>query len=166
MPETLNYVYTTEAEIQRIWSPQGVLLRTDADEDGVSDDGVITDAVYDATDTVNLYCETWYSPNDMAENQWVRRNATWIAAHLISLLRGDPGYYHARYERCIEFLERVNEGKLQIPRLPFRFDMQPAMSNLRVDQRYTTKKIRVQPSTSVGGIGSRQDLDYWFTYET
>ena len=157
--ETLTYTYTSQTEIERIWSSAAALLRTDDDQDDVAESGVWDDIVNEATDTVNLYLEKWYEPSDMAENLWVRRAATWVGAHLLSLRRGDPGNYFDRYERIIAVLQEIWEGKRQVPRLAQRADTSPAMSNLRVDQRFAVKKIRVQESISTGGTSSRQDLD-------
>jgi hypothetical protein len=157
--ETLTYTYTTQAEIERIWSAAAGLLRADDDQDGVAESGVWDDVVNEATDTVNLYLERWYDAEDMANNLWVRRAATWIGAHLLSLRRGDSGNYFDRYERILAALQEIWEGKRQVPRLAQRADTTPAMSNLRVDQRFAIQKIRVQQSTSTGGTSSRQDLD-------
>lgn len=161
MVETLTYTYTSVAEIRRIYSTDAVNLRLDDDDDGYVSptDDVYTDLVYEATDMVNLYCEQWYDPSDMAENSWVRRQATWIACYLLSQRRGNPSQYGKRYEEIVGLLEKVQAGQLQIPRLPHRADFTPAVSNFRVDDRFQVRKTRVQPTISSGGTSSRQDLD-------
>lgn len=162
MVEILTYTYTSQAEIERIWSSAAAMLRTDDDQDGVAESGVWDDVVNEATDTINFYCEKWYEPQDMAQNLWIRRAATWIGAHLLSQRRGNPGQYTDRHDRIIAFLEEVCAGKKQVPRLAQRADFTPALSNLRVDHRFATKKIRVQQQTSTGGTSGRQDADPYY----
>ena len=43
--------------------------------------------------------------------------------------------------------------------------MTPAMSNIRVDDRYYTRKIRVNPNISTGGTTGEQDLDWWYSHD-
>ncbi|HUT88744.1 MAG TPA: phage protein Gp36 family protein [Thermoguttaceae bacterium] len=159
MVETLPQTYTSQAEIERIWSSAAALLRTDDNQDGQPEAGVWDDIVAEATDAVNFCCEKWYEPADMANNLWIRGAATRIGAYLLSQRRGDPGQYTSQYERVIADLEQVESGKKQVPRLAQRADFTPAMSNLRVDHRFATKKIRVQQQISTGGTSARQDAD-------
>lgn len=162
MVETITYTYTTADEIKRIFSTAAVELRVDDDEDGyvnTTEDDVYTDIVYDATDVINLYLEQWYDPSDMAENSWIRRQATWIGCYLLSQRRGNPSQYNKRYEEVIAQLEKIQEGKLQVPRLPHRADFTPALSNYRIDDRNQVQKIRVQPNISTGGTSARQHTD-------
>ena len=157
--ETLTYTYTSQAEIERLLSTAGALARVDDDLDGSAESGVWEDVVDEATDEINFHCEHLYEPSDMANNLWVRRRATLIGAYLLSQRRGDSGLYHERYQKLIEVLELVRDGKRQIPRLPTKDDYTPAMSNLRVDHRFGSRKIRVQRTTSTGGTSGRQNLD-------
>ncbi len=159
MVETLTYTYTTQAEIERLISAAGASLRTDDDQDGSPESGVWQDVIDEATDTINFYCESHYEPVDLTDNLWVRRSATLIGAYLLCQRRGDPGLYHDRYAKVIEMLEKVAFGRMQIPRLQTKEDFSPAASNLRVDHRFGTRKIRVQRQTSTGGTSARQDVD-------
>jgi hypothetical protein len=156
MAEAVPLLYTSQTEIERIWSANAVTLRTD--EIGSTTD-YWDEVNEEATDIVNLYASIWYEESDMYSNRFVRRLATWIGCYLVSLRRGDPGQYYAQYERVIDILEKIQKGILQIPRLGTRADITPALSNMRVDDRFSINKVRVQPSVSTGGTSSRQDLD-------
>ena len=157
--ETLSYVYTSQAEIGRVMSVAHATLSVDDDEDSVAEDSVWDDIVNDATDYINQYCERYYEPQDMADNLWVRRRASWVGAYFASMRRGNPGYFQARFDLVTHELEKVFSGLLQIPRLPTRADLSPAMSNYTVDHRYAVRKIRVNRDISVGGTYSNQHID-------
>lgn len=133
--ETLLYTYTSQDEIDSIFSELGVRLRT---EDKYSNKGpslYMEDIIDEATDFVNQYCEWRYYPEDMALNRWVRRRASWIAAYMLSQRRGNPKQFTARFKQIIEELQMINEAKLQIPRLPLRAYFKPEVSNLVVEDR-------------------------------
>lgn len=163
--ETLSYTYTTQAEIERLFSAVGALRRADDDADGVAETSVWNDVIYEATDEVNLYLERWYEPEDMANNLWIRRQASWIGAHHLSQRRGNPAIFQDAYDRATNLLEKVFMGQMQVPRLPQRSDLTPSMSNLAVDLSYVRKRIRVQQTISTGGTSSRQDQEYWIPPE-
>lgn len=157
--ETLPYVYTSQAEIKEIWS-------TVAADDRLNDPpatsplaNVLNDTINEATDTVNMYVQGYYIDSLLTTSALVRRWTSYIACHLISIRRGDPGQYTAEYERILETLDKIRQGIFQIPRLPVRDDMTPAMSNYTVDNRFSFNKIRVVPSISTGGTYPNQDVD-------
>ena len=151
--ETLTYTYTSQDEIERFLSQDGVDARTD---DLANADDWWDDLIAMATDKVNFYCERWYDPEDMASNRWIRNHATVLGAFYLSLRRADPGIYHDLYQLYVAELEEVHSGRMQVPRLPQRGDLVPSMSNLEIDERYPHRKIRVDPTTSVGQSSGRQ----------
>lgn len=159
MPETLAYTYTSQAEIERIMSPNMALDFLDHDQDGADDDDTWQDVINEATDTINMYAEVWYEAADLSNNVLVRRWASWIGAYLMSMNRGDPAMFIRRYDEVIARLEKILLGTLQIPRVPLRADMTPSMSNFAVDDRFRVNKVRVTPTNSVGGVSPTQDLD-------
>ena len=159
MVETLTHRYTTQAEIERIWSIKAAASRVDDDSDGSTESELWNDVIDEATDEVNLYAENWYDPADMVNNKWVRRQASYIGAYFLSQRRGDPGRFHQLYERIIATLEKIRDGLMQIPRLGQRENQVPSISNYRVDDRYRIAKTRVQPTISTGGTSGNQHLD-------
>jgi hypothetical protein len=162
--ETLSQVYTTQAEIERIYSNLASSLQIDdVDIDEVSD--FWTELTEDATDIINQYAESYYDPTDMVNSRWVRTRASWVGCYLLSQRRGNPSLFADRFEIIIDELQRVYRGDLIIPRLPTREDMTPAMSNVVIDDRFRVHKIRVHPTISTGGTSGKQDLSPRFPFE-
>lgn len=158
--EVLTYVYTTEAEVQRVLSATGVDLRVD-DLLGDTLSDFWTDITSEATDIINQYCELFYDPSDLYTSHWVRSRARWIGAHLLSQRRGNPALFQSRIDEIYNDLEGVFDGTLIIPRLPTREDVIPSMSNLIVDDRFRVSKTRVHPEISTGETSGRQHLSYY-----
>lgn len=159
MVESLNYVYSSEAEVKRILTTAGFTDYT-TDDRTVAD--VVADAVNMATDEVNIYCFKWYAESDLANNSFVRRLATWIACNYLTADRGDEPRYQEQYNRAIEFLKDIESGKKQLPRCPQRGDLAPCMSNYVIDDRFKKSKVRVQSETSTGPAHSQQKQDITF----
>lgn len=130
----------------------------DEDNDGLPDTDIVNDVIYEATDEVNLYAEEHYQPSALANNLWVRRCASYLGVYHASRRRADPGKYAKKYEYYIDLLQKILDGKMEIPRLPKRYDDTPALSNFKITDIVPVGKIRVQPEISSGGIGSRQHL--------
>ena len=168
----LTYVYTTRDEIERLMSGVGVRLRVDDLIDSTDPDYDASDIGYyfqelteDATLTIDQYAEGHYDPEDLVNSRWGRIRATWSGADLLSQRRGNPALFYSRYEEIIGELQQVTFGNLVIPGLPTRADLTPAMSNLRVDERFMVRKLRVMDSISTGGTSARQDFVYIYPYE-
>lgn len=159
-------VYTTKEEISRLISQAGLNLRV-SDLNGADLEAYWTELIEEATETVNQYCSWTYDRNDLAGSRWVRSRTTWIAVVLLCRRRGNPvpDSFLQRYDEILEELELVRLGLLLIPGLPLTSDLLPAMSNLRTDYRFYSRKIRVNPSISVGRTSGRQDLDWVWTYD-
>jgi phage gp36-like protein len=155
MPESITYLYTSRQEIERLIGYEGASAMTDDTLEGESEEDVWQDAIEQATDEINLFLEKWYDPSDMAENKWIRHQASWIAAYLLSQRRGNPALYERRYERILLLLEEIHKGYRQVPRLPWKADFSPAMDNVVVDHRYHIDKIRVQGRISSTGTPVR-----------
>lgn len=164
--ETLTSVYTSQDEIERLVSSEGVNLRI-SDLTGQNKIDYFTELIAEATDIINQYALIYYLAEDMADNRWVRARATWIALALLCRRRANPppATVMDRYEEILADLNAVLIGKIQIPRLGTRTENLPALSNLRVDDRFRTRKLRVNPNISSGSISSQQDLSYEYTYD-
>lgn len=163
--EHLTYLYTSQAEIERIFSSTAVDLRVDdiTAEDTTNGNTDLSDSLWeeilsDATDIINQYVELYYNPIDLYSSRWVRMRATYIGAHIVSYRRGNPSLFRDRYEQILEELTMVKDGSLIIPRLPTRDDFTPAMSNVAVNDKYYIDKIRVHPTISTGGTSGRQSI--------
>lgn len=164
--ETLTYTYTSRVEVERLISVAGVGMRV-SDLTGDNLSTYWEELIADATDTVNQYVLGWYEAEDLANNRWVRTRASWIALMQLCRRRANPvpDAVSTRYEEVIDELDRVLRGSIQVPRLGTRSDMLPSLSNVRVDDRFMSRKIRVNPNISTGSTTSDQALDFWYTYD-
>jgi len=159
---SLSYAYTSEAEIKRVISTSGFDLRVDDLADTLD---AITDIVEEATDMVNFYCGLHYNESDLETSPLVRRWTTWVACYLLSQRRGNPAIFADRMGEVLALLEEVSRHDRIIPRLPTREDLTPAMSNVHIDDKFRTHKIRVHPTISTGGTYGKQDLSPRFPFE-
>lgn len=162
--ETLTYIYTSQGEIERLLSEDFAdLMLDDLRDEGIDD--AFTDAIEDATDFMNQYLLQIYLDSDLETSRWVHSRCTWLGAYYLSQRRGNPptAILEQRKEEIEQELIKVQEGKVQIPRLPTNGNLEPGMSNYRVDDRFETNKTRVQPTISTGGTYGEQDLDPKYT---
>lgn len=144
--------YCDPGDIQRRLSIAGVQLRTqDYNISGNSAEaGVIEDVIWDATETINFYCDAIYQPQNMVQSFWVNRRCVDIAVYLLELRRGNipSGSVAATYKQAIDWLERIHSSQIEIPGIPVRHTLAPAWSNISIDQRYPIHRIRVERSIS------------------
>ena len=96
MVEVIASLYSSQSEIERLIGENGASLRADDTMDNEAESGIWDDIIAEATDTVNLYT-TQYTPAGKASNLWVRKQASWIGAYLLTLRRGDPGLFQDRF---------------------------------------------------------------------
>lgn len=160
MVEVLTNVYTSEAEIVNVLSQLGL--------DFTLDDLVeptLTQAklefIEDATDLINQFAALRYLEADMVNSRWVRSRASWLAAYLFTQRRGNPapGSVADRHERIMDELRDVREENIDIPRLATRGNFVPSISNYKIDDRFTKRKVRVETEISSGGTYPEQDAD-------
>lgn len=162
MPETITYLYTTQAEMERLYGKKG-LESLIADMGGTNIATWWQEIAADATTTIDSYASQVYAPADLYTSYWVRIRATWIGCYRASQRKGNPDLFSQRYQEIIEELEKVKTQDIIIPNIPTAADLTPAMSNVYIDARYEIDKIRVIPQISTGGTSGRQSLA-WALY--
>lgn len=162
----LPVLLSSREEVESIFSADGVTLRIDDDMDGVTDgmDGTandtqkLIDALAEASD--EAYERLWRYDNDVLEcTYYVRRRVSYIAAHLLSIRRGNPGQYCDMAERYLKDFEEIKYGRKHIPGVPQRRSYQPTMSNVVVDHRHSYAKLRVAQEISEGPTDPKQQED-------
>lgn len=158
-PTPPPYLFTSQQEIERLWSSMGAELLADDDQDGNAEDGVWDDIIYEATETVSMYCQKRYLGAALASSPWVHRAATVLGAYFLSSRRGLPERYEDRYQRVMSLLEEVLNGRLRIPNLALSSQQTPALSTYVVDDRFSQKNIRTVPGNSVGTRTADQHTD-------
>lgn len=153
--------WTSRAELESIWSALGVTLRLDDDDTGANtgyETAVLEDVICEATETARALLMHRYADAEMEFNTWVRRRVSYLAAHLLSLRRGNPAQFEARAEQVLKELRAIREGREWVPDAKPLGNMAPSLSNLTVDYRYNRSQVRIDPQTSTGGDAG--DLDY------
>ena len=157
-------VYTSKEEIETLFSIAGVVNRTD-DIPREKADQFWASLCETASREIDLYLERFYWPADLATHRLVRYWTTLVACHLLSERRGNPAQFATRYERILDMLQQIYLGIRQVPGLPLKAELAPAMSNLRIDDRFAVHKIRVVPQISVGRSYPGQQIDPSYLWE-
>lgn len=153
-----SYVYCTSADIDRKLSAAGGLARTDDTGSGSATTGVYDDAIYDATDFINVYLLGKYYDYDLATSPLVNRIATCRASLTLCERRGDPtpASLLREWKEYLDLLDRIMSGVsgASVPNLSLRADTLPTVSNTTFNARYRTNKVRVDVESSTGPIAS------------
>lgn len=119
---------TSLEELERLMSKTGVSVRIDDAATSVEEADMLNEIINDASDIIKQYTWTHYETPSLQGSQWVRRRATWIAAYILSMRRGNPGQFIDRYQNIIEELQAVFSRQLFIPGLNVRVQSVPTVS--------------------------------------
>ena len=155
---------TNEDRIQRLYGELGLGNILD-DVSSLTEDHVIDQFISDAEQTINVRIGRFFSPSNLANSDWACSRATWIAAYLISKRRGNEHYFESLYEMALRELDAMATGEIPpIADIPLRTDTLPSMSNLVVDDRFYSAKLRVKPFVSVGSSSPNRHESYFGDY--
>ena len=143
----LPYTFTSQEEIERIYSTLAVNLRVD-DLSTNNKTNLFNELVNLATSAVASYTLRYYNNANLINAAWVRRRATIIAAYYLSMRRANGTQFGMEYQRVMEELEKFltsippfipdDVGGL----VPVRTSMIPTVSRQIVDDRYRHDKLR------------------------
>ena len=115
MVEALPLLYSSQKEMELIYSELGVTLRLDDVDDDVAPQTTIAErleaVIQDATDECNEYLLHIYDAVDLNESRVVRRWCSLIACHILSRRRGNPGQFNDEYDRIILKMIAVREQR-------------------------------------------------------
>lgn len=158
-------VYLTPGDLARRFSVAGLMQHTEdlGPASSAGEVGSLEEICWDATDIVNYYCLSIYTPEDLARSFWVNRRATDIGTYLLACRRGltAPEGTINIFKQAIAWLESVHDSRYEIPGVPVRITQAPAWSNIRVDQRYSTNRIRVERVISQRApVSYQQPIDW------
>lgn len=142
--------YCTTAEVEGLFSQEGVTNFADDDADAVRESGVVDACITWASAKIDFYCGRRYAPAQLALSHWVTGHAVTLATFRLMHRRGHgpSESMQAAYEAAIEELKMVMEGAV-IPGALLRASRAPAMSNYRVVGGYRNADIRVTERNSV-----------------
>lgn len=147
--------FTTEARVNRRVSQLGVELRTDHDPDVATQE-----AMESAAADVVFYC--WrYDPAALAQSEWVAKVATDLAVYYLCTLRLNPvpKTVELMYERAVEQLTKVQDGKAVVPDAPAGRGAAPTVTNQRVvlDRYPNVRTERPRSTGTAAGYKRRTD---------
>ena len=143
-------VYCSVAELQRFLSTNAVTDFADHDADGSADTDVVEDCINQATDEIDMYARQQYTPAVLATSTLITRWCVVMSARFLQERRGNTvsGSIEVQWDRIMENLEKVSKSRLQLPGLAKRADLRSTWSNLDIDRRYHSRKIRVDKRSS------------------
>ena len=108
--ESSPLLYSSREEVASILSTVGIDLRIDDSDDGTVDaaeEQLLTDAIEEATDIINEAALHFYTAEELETSRWIRRRASYLAAHIIGKRRGNPSIYCEYVEEIKGELERL-----------------------------------------------------------
>jgi len=152
-PPARQYVYIDDDGLNAALSANGVLLRADDNQDGTVDpteEMRITQAKNAASETIDYYCFSRYTPANLANSNLIYEAAKWLAAYQLCATRGNevPESVIEQAEQWEEKLKAIQAGRGRVPGIPYRMSQAPAWDNVRVNVHYDFKAIRVERKTS------------------
>jgi phage gp36-like protein len=142
--------YCTEAQMQRLFSGDGVTAFSDHNADGVADTSVVDDCIEQATEEINAYAMQRYSDTALSGSNLVTRWCTVLAVYFLCERRGNspPASLQSEFERIMAKLQQIPSGIFKLPGVATRSDFRPGFSNVTVDRRYQYSKVRVIQTAS------------------
>ena len=152
---------TNEDRITRLYGEQGLGNILD-DVSNAVEDAVIDQFISDAEQTIMLRVGRFFEGSDMATSDYFCSRATWIAGYYVSKRRGNEHYFEGLYQQALNELDAMAMGEIPpIDEIPLKFDTLPSMSNIVIDDRYYSSKIRVKHFISVGSANPDRHTSFY-----
>lgn len=146
--------FCSQVDIEDILSSEGVLHATsDLGTSATADKTMVANAIERATVRIKQFIGRKYDASELSRtNAWIKWAAATIAAVMLMRRRGGgvpPGLQES-YDEISEYLKEISKGIQEIPdAVPVR-EPGVTMTNLAVDMRYYTAKIRERVVISAG----------------
>ncbi len=142
--------YTSQTEVERLFSSLAVELRRDDFEDTDPEyDNVLEEVLLQAHYEVKSIINRVYSDANALLHPWIRKRATYIAAYFLSIRRGNDSQYFNEYFQALEDLEALVKGELFIDDLAANINSLVTYCNISSDNRYPFTPMRVDPISAV-----------------
>lgn len=146
------YLFTTEEELKRLLSVEGVDLHTDDYDDN---DEVIAEVIERATGRVKMVLNKGFDDVDLMNSPRIREIATIIGCYLISIRRGNASLYQEQYIEALADLEQIANGEVYLSELPRSSNTLCVMQNVSSDNRFPFTPIRVDHITSTRTVSGQ-----------
>ncbi len=160
-------VYCVTADVDFVLSADGKVIRTDDNEDGTEDNGVVTNAIQIAAVEMNFYLERRYKLSGLTSNEWCKWANAYMAAYYLDTRLGNPAAPAIAQQRddFIDKLKLIATAGYRVPETTEAFNFLPRMTNYREELQNRREKVVVTPETSVGppppsGVKRPQGLDF------
>ena len=134
------------------WSDVTNRLGADGADARIDDDPTTqTDVLESAAVEVNGYLQLHYAIAQLVLSNWVRFKTRDVAVFLLCLRRNHPVPQSVQflYEKAIADLEKVRDGKMQVPDIGKTKADVPVLSNQRVTL-WPYPQVRTVPAKSTG----------------
>lgn len=145
--------YCTQTDIEDVLTELGVTVNTDAGYPfDTADTDLISRIIEKAESQINYYAMPKYAVAELTGNKWVTMAAAIFAACKIMArgAQGVPVQLEKDRDEILQQLQEIRSGLGQIPLAEKHYEDIPAMSNLRIDSRRNTSKVRVEMPISAG----------------
>jgi hypothetical protein len=171
---SVNYLLTSVAEIQRLFSATGIALHTDDlnpgneqyDEENTTDTNsanFLAELCQRATSHVMTRLAPRYTIDKVYQNPRLREIATYWAAYKLTRRRGNEPVYEEEYIEAMDELDMFRRGELYLD-APSNGQRAYIQSTI-VDLRYSRNPVRVIPEASTSTVaGQRLTRSYAFDW--
>lgn len=146
------YLFSSEAEMQRLLSIEGVDFHTD-DVDDV--DESLLEIIERATGRVKQVLNKSFDDVNLMQSPRIREITTIIGCYLVSIRRGNPSLYQEQYIEALSDLEQIADGTLFLSELPRSGNTLVVHQNVASDNRFPFAPIRVDPISSTRTVGGQ-----------
>lgn len=121
------------------------------------DEGAMAFCIQNAEQQIQMHVAPRYDDAGLRGNPWIKHTAAFLSACVLSIRLGRPlpEAWVSERDRIYDQLKDIQQGRAVVPNAPMSFLDTPTMTNLRVDNRYHTAKVRAEEVISVGGKGDR-----------
>lgn len=152
---TLTYTFTSQSEIERLFSSLGLeYRRDDFAEDAEQYAAVLNEVIDQATWEVKAILNKIFEDEDFYTNTWIRRRCTIIACYLLSIRRGNDAQFYQEYLDALVDLQGLVEGDVYLG-IPAGKGTRVEMFNVHTDNRFPAVASRVDIYTSTSTAGPK-----------
>lgn len=156
--------YCSENDIISVLSSVGVTFATDDNRSGSLSGAEVTaidDCISQAQSKINYFLVRWYQLSSIPGNTWIRWCTAIMSACQLMRRRGEvpPDGLKLQEDQYLQWLEEIQNGRGLLPpdgendAKLIVSGSGMTMSNLTIDQRFRTAKIRYVPRLSTGPAG-------------
>lgn len=146
------FLFTTEEEMQRLFSEVGVQMHSD---DFVDNSEVLYEIIERATGRVKQILNKGFDDSVLHQSPRIREIATIVACYLLSVRRGNPSLYAEMYIEAMADLESIANGDQYLSELPRSSNTLVVFQNVSSDNRFPWTPIRVDWLTSTRTVSGQ-----------